>query len=161
MGWAVTAAPRPLYPLERPGTHCTGGWVGPRAGVDGCGKSRSPTGIRSPDRPARGESLYRMSYRGPHITPIHGILSVLYKQFTYTQNTKERYSLLQCYLGKCFLQKFTLHHYRNKGEIPLKFIVSISLFYLQSQPLPISGKRVPSAIVCRVAQRQLCDRRNT
>jgi hypothetical protein len=24
-----------------------------------------PTGIRSPDRPARSESLYRLSYRGP------------------------------------------------------------------------------------------------
>jgi len=23
-----------LYPLERPGTHCTGGWVVPRAGLD-------------------------------------------------------------------------------------------------------------------------------
>ena len=21
-------------------THCTGGWMGPRAGLDGCGKSR-------------------------------------------------------------------------------------------------------------------------
>jgi len=29
-----------LYPRERPGTHCTGGWVGPRAGLDRCGKSR-------------------------------------------------------------------------------------------------------------------------
>jgi hypothetical protein len=28
----------------------------------------APTGIRSPDRPARSESLYRLSYRGPHIT---------------------------------------------------------------------------------------------
>ena len=27
-------------PPERPGTHCIGGWVGPRAGLDGCGKSR-------------------------------------------------------------------------------------------------------------------------
>ena len=27
---------------ERPGTHCMGGWVGPRAGLDGCGKSRPP-----------------------------------------------------------------------------------------------------------------------
>jgi len=27
-------------PLDtRPGTHCTGGWVGPRAGLDGWGKS--------------------------------------------------------------------------------------------------------------------------
>jgi len=27
-------------PLERPGTDCTGGWAGPRAGPDRCGKSR-------------------------------------------------------------------------------------------------------------------------
>jgi hypothetical protein len=38
--------------------------VGPRAGLDGCEKSR-PTGIRSPDRPAGSESLYRLSYPGP------------------------------------------------------------------------------------------------
>ena len=29
-----------LYPRERPDTHCAGGWVGPRAGLDRCGKSR-------------------------------------------------------------------------------------------------------------------------
>jgi hypothetical protein len=33
-------APAALYPQERPGTHCTGGWVGPRAGLDRYGKSR-------------------------------------------------------------------------------------------------------------------------
>ena len=59
-------APTALYPRERPGTRCTGGWVGPRAGLDGCEKSRPPTGIRSPDRPARSQSLYRPNYRGPH-----------------------------------------------------------------------------------------------
>ena len=63
MGWAVSTTPRPLYPQERPGTHCTGGWVGPRACLDGCGKY-PPTGIRSPDRPVRSESLYRLSYPG-------------------------------------------------------------------------------------------------
>ena len=51
-----------LYPQERPGTHYTGGWVGPRAGLDRCGNSRFPTGIRFPDRPARSQSLYRLSY---------------------------------------------------------------------------------------------------
>jgi len=45
------------YPRERAGTHSTAGWVGLRAGLDWCGKSR-PTGIRSPDRPARRQSLY-------------------------------------------------------------------------------------------------------
>jgi hypothetical protein len=56
-GWLT---PRPtraaLLAGSRPGTHFIGGWVGPRAGLDGCRKSH-------PDRPARSESLYRLSYR--------------------------------------------------------------------------------------------------
>ena len=60
--WGVSVTLWPLFsPLERPGTRCTGGWVGPRAGLVRCGKSRSHR-IRSPDRPARSQSLYRLSY---------------------------------------------------------------------------------------------------
>jgi len=33
-------APTAFPPGKRPGTHCIGGCVGPRVGVDGCGKSR-------------------------------------------------------------------------------------------------------------------------
>ena len=41
------SAPRPGFftPGERPATPCTGGWVGPRAGLDGCGKSHPPPGF--------------------------------------------------------------------------------------------------------------------
>ena len=42
MEWVVNAMPRSLYPRERLFTHCIGGWVGPRAGLDGCVKSRPP-----------------------------------------------------------------------------------------------------------------------
>ena len=38
--------------------------MGPRAGVNGA-ENLAPSGIRSPDRPARGELLYRLSYRDP------------------------------------------------------------------------------------------------
>ena len=38
--WVVKATAQPLYPQERPDTHCIGGWVGTTAGLDGCGKSR-------------------------------------------------------------------------------------------------------------------------
>jgi len=38
--WVVNATIRSLYPRGRPGAHCTGGWVDPRDGLDGCGKSR-------------------------------------------------------------------------------------------------------------------------
>ena len=43
--WVVSTTPRPLYPQERPGTCCTGGRVGRRAGLDGCGKSRPAPGF--------------------------------------------------------------------------------------------------------------------
>jgi hypothetical protein len=36
----VRHAPAAFYTRDRPGTHCKGGWVGPRAGLDRCGKSR-------------------------------------------------------------------------------------------------------------------------
>jgi hypothetical protein len=59
-------APTALLSGKRPGTHCIGGWVGPRAGLDAT-ENLTPTGIRSPDRPARSESLYRLRYPGPLI----------------------------------------------------------------------------------------------
>ena len=44
-GWVVSSAPRPHFtPGARPGTHFTGGWVGPRAGLDGR-KISSPPGF--------------------------------------------------------------------------------------------------------------------
>jgi len=61
MWWVVNATPRPLYLWERPGTHCIEGWVW--AGVE----NLAPTGIRSPDRPARSESLFRLSFPDPHL----------------------------------------------------------------------------------------------
>jgi hypothetical protein len=45
-------APSALPLGNRPVTHCTGGWVYPRAGLDGCGEFAS-TRIRSQDRPDR------------------------------------------------------------------------------------------------------------
>jgi hypothetical protein len=64
MGWVVNATFRPLYPRENPGTDCIGSWVGHRADLDSA-ENLAHIGIRSPDRPARSESLYRLSYPGP------------------------------------------------------------------------------------------------
>jgi len=50
--WVVNATPQLLYPLERPSAHCIGGWVGPRTVWMGA-ENLAPSGIRSPDRPAR------------------------------------------------------------------------------------------------------------
>ena len=48
--WSA-ARPGRTLPRERPGTHFTGGWVGPRAGLDGR-KSR-PHRVSIPNRPVR------------------------------------------------------------------------------------------------------------
>ena len=66
MGWVVNATPRPLYPWERQGTHCIGGWVGQKAGLD-VSENHALTGIWTPDRRARSESLYRLNYPGPYL----------------------------------------------------------------------------------------------
>jgi len=54
-------SPAALYLREKPGTHCTGSWVGHRAGLDRCGKS-CPTEIRSP------AALYPQERPGTHCT---------------------------------------------------------------------------------------------
>jgi len=59
-------APAALSPGKRPGTNCVGGRVCPRAGLDGCGKSR-PHQDSIPYSPDRSQSLYRLRYPGPLI----------------------------------------------------------------------------------------------
>jgi len=61
-GWGVSVTPRPLF---TPGKHSVpivqeAGWApGP---VWTGAENLAPTGIRSPDRPARSQSLYRLLY---------------------------------------------------------------------------------------------------
>ena len=65
MGWVVNATIRPLYPGKEPVPIAQeDGWApGPVWTVTE--NLVPPTRIRSPDRPARSESLYRLSYPGP------------------------------------------------------------------------------------------------
>jgi hypothetical protein len=52
--WSASHPRRALPPGERtPGTHCTWGWVGPRAGLDteARGKILCPCRVSKPDRP--------------------------------------------------------------------------------------------------------------
>jgi hypothetical protein len=58
-------APAALYPGERaPGTHWIGDWVGPRAVLDAGarGKILCPCRGSNPDRPARSQTIYCLSY---------------------------------------------------------------------------------------------------
>jgi hypothetical protein len=46
------------------------GWAPGRVWIGA--ENLAPTGIRSPDLPARSESLYRLSYPGPHSKHVEG-----------------------------------------------------------------------------------------
>ena len=86
-------APTALYHRDKPGTHFTGGCVGPRAGLDGR-KFSSPIRIRSPDRPARSQSLYRLSY------PTHSSVITFAYLFPYKprlSQTSEYWCARECY----------------------------------------------------------------
>ena len=61
-----------FLPRKRPSTHCTRGWLGPRAGLDRGGKSR-PHRDSIPNRPARSQSLYRLSYLAQHVMRAHRV----------------------------------------------------------------------------------------
>jgi hypothetical protein len=62
-------APAALLPGKSINTHCTGGWVGPRANKDWCEEEQISchTGVQTLSNPASGESLYRLCYPGPFI----------------------------------------------------------------------------------------------
>jgi hypothetical protein len=62
-------APAALYPRGKdPGTHCIGGWVGPRADLDAEARRNilCPCRGSNPNRPARSKTLYCLSYRGSY-----------------------------------------------------------------------------------------------
>ena len=57
-------APAALPSGKTPGTDPTGRKASPRAGLDGCGKSRPRTGVRISNCPARSESLRHARAQG-------------------------------------------------------------------------------------------------
>ena len=67
IGWGVRVTPRPLFtPRKDPvPTVQEAGWT-PGPVLTGA-ENLAPTGIRSPDRPGRGQSLYGLSYTGSHL----------------------------------------------------------------------------------------------
>lgn len=54
-----TIHPAALSPVKSPDTCCTGGWVGSRACLEGCGEGKicCATEVRTPNRPAYSDLL--------------------------------------------------------------------------------------------------------
>jgi hypothetical protein len=71
-------APAALYPRGKD-THWIGGWVGPRAGLDAGDRRKihCPCRGSNPGRPARGQTLYCLSYSGSIIIIIIIIIIIV------------------------------------------------------------------------------------
>ena len=104
MGWVLNATPRSLYPREGPVTNCTGGWVGPRAGLDGYGKSRphrvSIAGPSNPYRVATSTALSRPIYMMLRCTTIPWDLIEPHNKATITMTDDARLVFLRRPFGK-------------------------------------------------------------
>jgi hypothetical protein len=76
-GVSVTPRPRFNSGERTPGTLCTGGWVGPRAGLDTEARGKILCLYRgsNPDRPVRSQTLYCLSYTGSIPAPVDTYLN--------------------------------------------------------------------------------------
>jgi hypothetical protein len=67
-GWVVSITLRPRFTAGKrtPRTHCIGGWMGPRAGLEAEIRGKTLRLCRGsiPGRPVRSQALYRLSYLG-------------------------------------------------------------------------------------------------
>jgi len=74
--WGVSVTPRPhltpgkdpVFIVQEAGWASGPVWIGV--------ENLAPTGIRSPDRPARRQSLYRLSYPSQHIPTVLRLINV-------------------------------------------------------------------------------------
>jgi hypothetical protein len=108
-GWSTSRSGH-FYPRERTDAHFTGDWVAPGPFWLGA-KKLAPTGIRSPELPARSEPLYGLSYTG---TPRCDVLSVyteiLSKYLVNKANLVHNFFLVCLFLIASFFGRLCAHH---------------------------------------------------
>jgi hypothetical protein len=91
-------APAVLPPGKRPGTHCIGGWVGSRAGLDGCGISRPQR-----DSILGSSSLWRVALPTELSRPMQECMYSVYLHCHSPPNARFRELLFLLYSASCSL----------------------------------------------------------
>jgi len=111
MGWRISPTPRPPLSPARPGTHCTWGWVGPRAGLDRCGKSR-PHRDSIQDHPARSSVAIPTELPGPQLLQFKGKPCAEYTPIFANKSMRPRYCMTHSLLVTSILRQ---NAYRSSG----------------------------------------------
>jgi hypothetical protein len=106
-GGVASTTPRPLYLREIHAIHYRGGWVGARAGLDGCGKSR-PHRDSTPG--PSGPSLYRLHYPGPcgrctssRFEGPEGLTIVIYGLLRFSETSVGNYRTTWHHVSECLI----------------------------------------------------------
>jgi hypothetical protein len=90
-GWVVSITLRPRFtPGQRaPGTHCTGGWVGPRAGLDAevRGKILFPCRESNPGRPVHSQDTVQTDV--PRLSKsVHSSVCMIHGSLNFTHRSE-------------------------------------------------------------------------
>ena len=82
-------------PQKKPDTYCREGWVGHRAGRDGCGKSRpNRDSIPGPSNPYRSVNPFHLDYKNQSVYAVSGTSRCLFsdKYKTHKYSVSRAYS---------------------------------------------------------------------
>jgi hypothetical protein len=128
-GWGVSVTPRPLFTRGKhpvPTVQEAGRAPGPI--WTGAG-SLAPTGIRSPDRPASNQSLYRLSYPAHHSSyaVIYFRITILIPTINYTKLTMQA-------AYKQTTGNYILLKYLYSDDSPCKSTIGLPLFARHYSP---------------------------
>jgi len=114
MGWVVNATSRTLYPQDRHGSHCIGGWVGP----DGCRKISPPLGFEQ--RTVQPIANFSVAQQ-----PKSGVGCFLFRAVDHTQSDKYTHAR-----ARTHRRQSATYTTRNKHTIPTS-MPSAGLFRLK------------------------------
>jgi hypothetical protein len=136
MGWVVSVTPRPRFtPGERtPATHCTGGWVGPRAGLDTGvrGKFSSLCRGSNLDRPVVQSVARHIGWATQYLCPVSD------KNTLYQCSVPQESNLMYSNDNDCLMEVSCQHDWQEWHLFTdsLKLCLKATLVGLENQSLP-------------------------
>jgi hypothetical protein len=123
--WSASRPGRFTPGVGAAGTQCIGDWVGPRAGLDDVEKRKFLTlpvlELRPLGRPARSQSLYRLSYPGSFDYYCGFLLTAIITQFNIIFLLSRCLTAPMCYLNIYSLK--SIHDVCSYGGVTLQLLL--------------------------------------
>ena len=109
---------------KRPGTHCIGGWVGPRAGLDWCGKSR-----RTRDSIPAPSSFVASRYTDWALPAHAEWMSEWMNEMKWNELCQKRLQQLSKFLSSYYVIHFAISNFLGTQFLKLTYGVHVNKAY--------------------------------